>query len=73
MNYRLDDGQIEVIDDAMAEVLRAKTPGQRMLLVAQAWRTARMWIEAAVRSQHADWADGQIRAEVNRRMAGGAG
>mgnify|MGYP003416368647 FL=1 len=27
---RLDKGQIEVVDDAMAEVLRHKTPAERI-------------------------------------------
>ena len=71
MKWRLDAGQIEVLDDAMADVLRRKSPGERMRLVGQAWRTARLWITAAVRSQHADWTEEQIQGEARRRLSGG--
>ncbi len=72
MKYRLDDGQIEVVDDAIAEVLRQKTPGERMLLATEAWRFARQWITAAVSSQHPDWDEAAVQNEVNRRLLGGA-
>ena len=29
---RLDDGRIEVVDDAVAEILRCKTPAERIKL-----------------------------------------
>ncbi|MDP6439309.1 MAG: hypothetical protein QGH74_06725 [Candidatus Brocadiia bacterium] len=71
MKWRLDDGQIEVVDDAMAEVLRQKMPAERMVMVGSAWRFARMWIEGAVRSQHGDWEEDRVAAEVRRRLNGG--
>ena len=71
MKWRLDDGQIEVVDEAMAEVLRQKTPGERMVMVGSAWRFARMWTEGAVRSQHAEWEEDRVAAEVRRRLSGG--
>ena len=71
MKYRLDDGQIEVVDDALAEVLRAKTPAERLWLVAAAWRSCRKWVSAAVASQHPDWDEARVRDEVNRRLLGG--
>ncbi|NOZ20726.1 MAG: hypothetical protein GXP25_06510 [Planctomycetes bacterium] len=36
MKWRLDLGQIEVVDDAVADALREKTPGQRMAMVGEA-------------------------------------
>lgn len=72
MRHRLDDGQIEVVDDAVAEVLRQKTPAARMMLVGKAWRFARTWINAAVSWTHPDWDEPAIRDEVNRRLLGGA-
>jgi hypothetical protein len=41
MRWRLDDGQIEVIDEAQAKVLRAKTPAQRVAMVGleEIWRS----------------------------------
>ena len=71
MKWRLDDGQIEVVDERVAEILRRKTPGERMAMVGAAWRSARIWIECAVRSQHQDWDEDRVAAEVRRRMRGG--
>lgn len=72
MNYRLDDGQIEVIDDALAEVLRAKTPWDRVRMVSECQRTARSLAAGGVRLLHPDWTDVQVEAEVRRRMTRGA-
>lgn len=70
MKWRLDPGQIEVVDDAVAEVLRKKTSGQRMAMVGEAWESARAWIEGSVRSQHQDWSEEQIMAQVRWRLTG---
>lgn len=69
----MDRGQIEVIDDAMAQVLRAKTISQRVAMVFDANRTMRKLIEAPLRSKHPDWTDQQIKQEVARRMLRGSG
>ncbi len=69
--FRLDDGQIEVVDDAVAEILRSKTPAERMFIVAKAWKTARKWVKSAVSSQHPEWNSQVVGDEVNRRMLGG--
>jgi len=37
---RLDAGQIEVIDDIMAEVLRHKTPAERLRIGFNLWESA---------------------------------
>lgn len=73
MRWRLDDGQIEVLDDAQAEVLRHKTPAQRVEMICASNRTMRLLIEGHLRSRHPDWADKQIQSEIARRMALGTG
>jgi hypothetical protein len=70
MNWRLDPGQIEVVDDAVAEVLRRKTPTQRIGMVFSCNRTMRLLLEGAIISRHPDWNDAQIQAEIARRMGG---
>ncbi len=65
---RLDEGQIEVVDEAVAEILRKKTPGQRMSMVADAWDFAREWIESGLRSNHPDWDESDVRKELSRRL-----
>lgn len=71
MKWRLDDGQIEVVDDAVAEVLRKKTPAERVAMIAAANRTMRLLIEGHLRTVHPDWTDPQVAAEVVRRMTRG--
>jgi hypothetical protein len=68
MQYRLDDGQIEVVDDAIAEILRRKTPAERVAMVFAANRTMRLLIEGHLRTYHPDWDEARVRAEIARRM-----
>jgi len=67
-----DPRRIEVMDDAMAEVMRRKTPAERVAMVLDANRTMRLLIEAAVRRNHPDYSDEQVRREVARRMLRGS-
>jgi len=73
MDWRLDDGQIEVIDAAQADVLRRKTPAQRVAMINACNRTMRLLIEGRLRSRHPDWDDTTVQAEIARRMSRGAG
>ena len=73
MKHRLDPGQIEVVDDALAQVLRRKTTWERIGMVFSADRTARLVLEGSIRTRHPDWDDPQVAREVVRRMARGPG
>lgn len=68
MKWRLDKGQIEVVDDAVAEVLRHKTIAQRVEMALAANRLVRLRIEGHLRTLHSDWPDERIQAEIARRM-----
>lgn len=72
MKWRLNSWQIEVVDDAIAEVLRRKTPARRLAMIFAANRTMRAVIEGSIRQQHPDWDDDRIKREVARRMTRGA-
>ncbi len=63
--------RIEVVDRVMASVFREKTVAQKIAIVGQAHRTAKRLIAAGVRSEHREWSDEQIAAEVARRLLGG--
>jgi hypothetical protein len=63
---------VEVMDDAMADVLRAKSPAERLAIANGMWRSARRMIEAILRAEQPDWSDDEIRREVARRMSHGA-
>ena len=71
MHFRLDEGQIEVVDDAVAESLRRKSPAERVAMIGDANRTLRLVIAAQVRSLHPEWGEEKVLAEVTRRMADG--
>ena len=71
MKRRLDPGQIEVVDDAMAAVLRKKTPAEKIELAAGCYRLMRALVEGGLRTDHPDWDDAQIASELARRMSRG--
>ncbi len=66
----LDPSRIEMIDDDMAEVLRRKTPLERVAMVFDANKTMRLLLEAHFRDRHPDWDDQQIAAAIARRLLG---
>ena len=61
----------EVVDDAMAEVLRAKSPAEKVAMICAANRTARSLAAAGVRYSHPEWNEDQIQLEVIKRVCGG--
>lgn len=65
----LDRLRYEVIDDAMADVLRGKTPAERLEMANSMWRTARDLIRSKLIYDHPDWTAEQIQAETARRMS----
>ena len=69
---RLDLKRIEVVDEAVARVLRRKTPAERVKMISDAHRTMRLVVEGGLRTRHPDWNDARIKAEVVRRMTRGA-
>ena len=70
---RLDDGQIEVVDAAMARVLRAKTGAERLRIASGMFASARRMITSMLADEHADWPRSRIEAEAARRLSHGAG
>jgi hypothetical protein len=69
---RLDDGQIEVLDPVMAEVLRQKTPAERLQIGFALWDSTKRMLTAHLSAEHPDWAPERIRQEVVRRLSHGA-
>lgn len=70
--YRLDKRQIEVVDDAMADVLRQKTPAERMAIGFHLWTFAREMLMANLKRKHPDWSIMEIERETARRLSHGA-
>jgi hypothetical protein len=64
----IDRRNIEVVDDALAAVLRQKTPAERIAMTADANETARKMAAAGIHHDHPDWTQRDIEREVARRM-----
>jgi len=69
----IDVRRIEILDPAMVEVLRAKTPAERVAMVFDANRTMREMLLAHLREQHPDWDQERVDREIARRMRRGSG
>jgi hypothetical protein len=62
---------VELLDDAMVEVLRGKTKAERLAMVFAANRTMRLRLEGHLRSVHPDWDTKDIMWEIARRWLHG--
>jgi len=71
-NYRLDKGQIEAVDDAMADVLRKKTPAERIEIGFRLWTFSREMLIAGLKRKYPEWDMGRIEREAARRLSHGA-
>jgi len=66
----LDPRRYEVIDDEMAEVLRDKTPEQKLAMAESMHRMARDLIRDKLRYDHPDWSEDRLACETIRRLNG---
>lgn len=67
-----DMQRIEVIDNTMAEILRRKTPAERLTIGFGLWRSARILLRGQLASLHPEWDAAKIDREVARRLSHGA-
>ncbi len=68
----LDPVRIEVMDDTMAEILRRKTPAERLAIGFGLWRSAQKLLRGQLASLHPEWDAQQLEREVARRLSHGA-
>jgi hypothetical protein len=68
---KLGPKKIEVVDDVMAEILRKKTPAERIQIGFSLWTSARKMLTAHMKSTHPDWDENQISREVAKRLSHG--
>jgi len=69
----IDPRRIEVMDDMMADILRRKTPQEKMSIAAGMWRAARRMVAASVQHRNPFWSVEEVNGEVTRRMSRGTG
>ena len=63
---------VELIDPMVVEILRRKTPAQRLAQAFAMWDTACVVIRGSIRQQHPEWNDEQVLREAARRLSHGA-
>ena len=63
---------IEAIDDTTAEILRKKTPAQRLDMTFRMWDFARDLITNVLRQEHPEWSQQEVHRETVRRLSHGA-
>lgn len=71
-NIRLDKGQIEAVDDFMADILRDKTAAERIRIGFDLWTSTRNMLLVHLRKTHPDWTEERVKQEVARRLSHGA-
>lgn len=59
------------VSPAVAEILRQKTPGERLDIAFKLWTSARELCHDSVSQQHPDWSEREVNREVARRMSHG--
>ena len=69
----LDYRRIEIVDPQMAAIYRSKTVAERLNLVQQAHRAARLIMAMGIRLQHPHLNEEVVNQEVARRLLRGAG
>lgn len=61
--------RLEVVDDDMAEVLRAKSGPERLQIAFGMFESAHRMLTAMLTAEHPDWSEEHVRQEVARRLA----
>jgi hypothetical protein len=64
-------GKIEVVDDLVAEILKRKTPAERLGIGFEMWLSARRMLLAHLRHIHPEWSLQEVEQEVSRRFLHG--
>ncbi|OGP79118.1 MAG: hypothetical protein A2V86_13655 [Deltaproteobacteria bacterium RBG_16_49_23] len=69
---RLDKGQIEVVDDRIVKILKAKSGMERLNMVWDAWTFYEKTIRAYLKNKHPEWTEEEIRKEIVKRVTYGS-
>ena len=62
---------VEMPDEALLDILRQKTPAERLQIAGRMWKSARVLLRGAIHTAHPDWNDDQINREIARRISHG--
>lgn len=51
---------VELMDPMMVEIMRNKTPAERLAIAFRMWDSARLIVQGGVKYQHPDWSDEEV-------------
>jgi hypothetical protein len=60
-----------MVDNVMADILRRKTEVERLRIAGGMWKSARVILRGAIRTEHPDWDVEQVDREIARRISHG--
>jgi hypothetical protein len=60
------------MDPMMVEIMRNKTPAERLAIGCRMWESARVIIGGMIRQQHPKWSEEAVNREIARRISHGA-
>ncbi len=63
-----DFSHIKIVSDEMVEILRRKTPLERLVMGERMFWQARQLIVMSIRNDHPEWSDQEVKKDVVRRM-----
>jgi hypothetical protein len=72
LRRKLTPEMIEVMDDDLAAVIRAKTGAERLKIASDMFSSARRMLVSYLRSEHPEWTEERVQYEASRRMSHGA-
>ncbi len=62
---------VEIMDEIMVDVLRKKTPAERLEIASGMWESARVMIGGVLRQEHPEWSEEEVLREIARRISHG--
>ncbi len=62
---------VEMMDPMMVEVMRQKSPAERLAIACGMWESARSIIRGTIRQQHPNWSEERVNREIARRISHG--
>ena len=62
---------VEVMDDAMADILREMTEVERLRIAGRMWQSARAILRGSIQTEHPEWDADQVNREIARRISHG--
>jgi len=69
---KIEERNIEIISDEVADVLKKKSPMERIEIAFDICRTVQILIENHLRYLHPEWTEQEIKKEIARRISCGA-